>query len=117
VLTPTEGTNIGRVRYEDFDSAEIVKGYSSYFLMSKRPAFAHEHEVRATISLPEPGKGVEVSCDLNRLISRVYVAPGAPAIFTEVVSQLCSGIIHGQQFSVVKSSLNDSPDYDIMMPA
>jgi len=113
VLTPTSGINIDRVRYEDFDPGQIIKGYSSYFLMLKRPSFAHEREVRATILLPEEGKGLEVPCDLQKLIVRVHVAPGAPAMFVGAVTELCSGVVHGQKFEVLPSKLLDPPDYDI----
>jgi hypothetical protein len=73
------------VRYEDFDPGQIVKGFSSYFLMLKRPSFAHEREVRATILLPEEEKSSEVPCDMEKPIVRVHVAPGAPAMFLGAV--------------------------------
>jgi hypothetical protein len=116
VLAPTSGINIDRVRYENFDSAEIVKGFSSCFLMLKRPSFAHEQEVRATIHLTEQGKGVEVPCNLGRLIVRVHVAPSAPSIFYKAVEELCCGSVHNQRFQVSPSRLLDPPDYDLASP-
>jgi hypothetical protein len=50
---------------------------------------------------------------MEKLIVRVHVAPGAPAMFLGAVTGLCSGVIHGQKFEVLPSKLLDPPDYDI----
>jgi hypothetical protein len=113
VLTPHPGININRVFYEDFDTAPIVKGRQSYFLLYKRLSFEHEREVRATVLLQTPGEGLEIGCDLARLIISVYISPTADAVFRQAVEQLCSGVIRGQKFDVKPSSLLDPPGYDL----
>jgi hypothetical protein len=113
VLAPHPGININRVFYEDFDTAPIVQGRQAHFLLYKRLSFEHEREVRATLMLHKPGNGVEVPCNLSRLIARIYVSPFADAVFRQVVEELCSGAVHGETFDLVPSRLLDPPDYDL----
>ncbi len=52
--------HIDRVRYMDFDKDPIEKGHKHYGLFLKRKSFEHEKELRATVRLPEEGRGVSV---------------------------------------------------------
>ena len=68
---------IDDVRYGDFDKDPIEKGHRHYGLFQKRKAFEHERELRATIllSVKDYGNGQLVPCDLDILITRIYVSP------------------------------------------
>jgi hypothetical protein len=68
-LGSLQGLQIDRVRYMDFDRDPIEKGHRHYGLFIKRKSFEHEKELRATILLPEEGKGVLVRCDLEVLVT------------------------------------------------
>ena len=113
VLLPYSGVNINRVQYEDFDTAQIEKGRTAYFLLSKRPSFEYEHEVRATCKLDTPDKGIELKCDLTKLIVRVYVSPSASPVFLQSIQELCSGLVHGLRLEVVPSQVFAEPTYDL----
>ncbi len=105
------GIKIQQVLYRDFDTAQAAEGAGS-FEMYKRRSFEHEQEIRAFLHLPCSG-GMEVPCDLSKLILRVHVSPSAPAIFYTAVQQLCSGLVHAQRFEVSRSRLYEPPDYDV----
>src|ERR1700728_2712741 len=57
------------------DDAPIEKGHQHNLLFIKRKSFEHEKEVRATLLLPEAGKGIPIPCDLDVLVTRVHVSP------------------------------------------
>lgn len=105
------GIGIQQVLYRDFDIAQD-ESHSSYHQMYKRRSFEHEREIRAFFHLPCSG-GIDVPCDLSKLILRVHVSPSAPAIFYSAVQKLCSGTVHSQGFEVVRSRLYEPPDYDV----
>lgn len=105
------GIEIQQVLYRDFDTAQAAERSGS-FQMYKRRSFEHEQEIRAFFHLPCSG-GIEVPCDLSKLIIRVHVSPSAPAIFYSAVQQLCSGLVHAQTFEVSRSRLYEPPDYDV----
>jgi hypothetical protein len=67
-LGDREDLIIDSVRYMDFDQDPIEKGQRHYGLFIKRKSFEYEKELRATVRLPEEGRGVSVSCDLDVLI-------------------------------------------------
>jgi hypothetical protein len=68
-LRDTEGLIVESVRYMDFDTDPIEKGHRHYGLFIKRKSFEYEKELRATVRLPEEGRGVSLSCDLERFPS------------------------------------------------
>jgi len=103
---------IDSVRYMDFDRDPIEKGHKHDGLFVKRKSFEHEKEVRATILLPQEGKGILVSCDVDTLISCVHVSPFAPTYLKEAVEFICgSGKLHMLQKPVIRSKLLDAPNY------
>lgn len=104
---------IDSVRYMDFDNDPIEKGHDHYKLFLKRKSFEHEREVRATISLPQQGKGILVKCDIDILISSIHLAPFAPAYLMDAVESVCRGKLNTLQKPVVKSKLFDIPDYGL----
>jgi hypothetical protein len=106
-----DGIVIDRVRYMDFDADEIDKGHRHYGLFLKRKSFAHEQELRATILLPKPGSGTQVSCDLDRLIAKIHVFPKAPAYYAEAVKYALDQANPAISAPVVTSRLLDPPDY------
>lgn len=117
------GVEFGFVRYIDhWKDAELVKGplilTDPFFL--KRKSFEHEHEFRALVfDLPIhngtidwecsafPGGGVAVPIDLEMLVEAIYVAPGAPPWFRQVVESAVERL--GARFRVVQSRLDEDP--------
>lgn len=108
-----EGVQIDAVRYVDFDQAQIEKGHRHYTLFMKKKCFEHEKELRATILLPQEGKGIPVSCDLDVLISRVHVSPFVESYMRDTVEALCKGNAHVLRKPVLQSQLQSEPDYGI----
>ena len=106
-----DGINVDQVRYMNFDSDEIEKGHRHYGLFLKRKSFAHEQELRATILLPKPGSGTQVSCDLDRLITKIHVFPKAPAYYADAVKYAVAQASPPITAPVVISKLLDAPDY------
>jgi len=106
-----EGIIVDRVRYMDFETDEIEKGHSNYGLFLKRRSFAHEQELRATILLPEAGRGTQVSCDLNGLIAKIHIFPKAPAYYADAVRYVVEQAQPALTAPVVNSRLLDAPDY------
>jgi hypothetical protein len=101
---------VDRVLYADFDHDAIVKGRRHNHLFIKRKSFEHEKEVRATILLPEQGKGVAIACDLDVLVTRVHVSPLAEKYVRDVVDALCIGNPRALNRPVLHSSLYCPPD-------
>lgn len=105
-----EGLLIDRVRYMDFDRDPIEKGYKHYKLFIKRKSFECEREVRATILLPEEGKGVPIRCDLSVLITCVHVSPLVEVFVKDAIEALCAGKIASLDKPVRLSPLYLAPD-------
>jgi len=115
---------IGRVKYLDYSKDEMPFGFSgartgqekqTYFFppfFSKRNSFAHEMEVRAVTFQPNPVQAVEVGItvqvDLEVLIERVYVAPGAPDWFVRTARSVIKKFLP-EQVEVFASRLDDPP--------
>jgi len=100
------------VRYLDFENDPIDKGHQHYGLFLKRKSFEHERELRATLLLKTPGKGMLASCDLDTLITKIHVSPFAPSYFKEVVDTVCSGGTRSLGKLVLQSRLFDKPGED-----
>ena len=58
-------------------------------LFLKRKSFKYEQELRATVLLPEEGKGVSIKCNLNTLITQIHVSPFMQPYFKNVVEAIC----------------------------
>jgi hypothetical protein len=112
-LGDREGVIIDRVRYADFDHDPIEKGHKHYGLFLKRKCFEFEKEVRATVLLPVPGKGVPVGCDLDILITCIHLSPLAEEFVKDAVEALCAGNIVGLRKPVRQSLLYREPSYGI----
>jgi hypothetical protein len=104
---------IDRVRYMDFDRDPIEKGHRHYGLFIKRRCFEHEKEVRATILLPEGGKGISIGCDLDVLVTAVHVSPLVEGFVRDAIEALCIGDTHHLNKPVRQSPLYSDPDYQI----
>jgi hypothetical protein len=112
-LRNTKDVIIDSVRYADFDNDPIEKGHKHYGLFMKRKSFEHEKELRATILLPQAGRGILVPCDIDTLISQIHLSPSAPVYLKDAVESICSGKLRMLQKSVIQSKLFDAPDYGI----
>jgi hypothetical protein len=106
---------IDDVRYVDFDNDPIDKGHKHYGLFQKRKEFEHERELRATILLSSKdyGNGQLVPCDLNILITKIYVSPLLEDYVKDDIDKLCSGKIKKVNKPVTRSPLLNEPDYGI----
>ena len=110
---------LGVVKYIDYDTEWIDAGNSLTPFVHKRKSFEHEREVRALVARwpgPEHGMdldkgtiahGVKIRVDIEKVVERVYVAPGAPEWFAELVSAVVNR--YGYGFQVVQSKLNEQP--------
>jgi len=109
-------TRLGLVRYVNYKKAWIPEDRPLHRFMHKRLSFQHEHELRALIDiriteLPSIGhevyNGLKVPIDLNRLISKIYVAPKSASWFLELIERLCKR--YGLNQIPIRSSLYDDP--------
>lgn len=109
--------NIDRVRYMDFENDPIEKGHRHYRLFIKRKSFEHEKEIRATILLPNEGKGTALNCDLDILITAVHVSPTADAFVRDTIEALCIGDNKPINKPILQSRMFSVPDYGIDIKA
>jgi hypothetical protein len=108
---------IGMVRYIDYETAYINLGNAFNYVMHKRKSFEHEREVRAVIWTPMlktqlervKDRGLVVPISMNALIQRIYINPNADPILVEVVNGLKQ--TYKLDCEIVKSGVNDPPDY------
>jgi hypothetical protein len=121
-LRNSEPVYIGVVKYIDFEH-QVIEGDSVLApYIYKRNVFQHEKELRAIIvRSPPPSpkgldfsvktieKGILVPVDLNILIEKVYVVPGSPRNFTDIVKSLIKS--RGFNFQTVSSSILNNPKY------
>ncbi len=118
-LTDDAKIFLGKVRYIDYDTESIDPGNVLSPFVHKRKSFEHEQEIRALLSKWPTGEsgidftqetiehGLQVKVDIETLIERIYVAPSAPAWFTDLVKAVV--IRYGYSFEVVHSKLNENP--------
>jgi hypothetical protein len=97
----------------DFDHDPTEKGHKHYGLFIKRKCFEHEKEVRATILLPEAGRGISIACDLDVLVTAVHVSPLVEGFARDAIEALCMGNTHRLNKPVHQSSLFSDPDNQI----
>ena len=100
---------LDKVRYEDFDTAQIETGHIHYSGFIKRKAFEYEKEYRASVLLDEKdyGKGCFVKTDLNLLIEKIHISPLIPKYFFDSVKYICQGKLSFLQDRIIQSNLYD----------
>ena len=120
-----EKVHIGKVCYIDYATEVIPEGNTLFAFTHKRKSFEHERELRAVISdLPvkeSPSEGTPIDYDrpavsgvwkeleLKDLLETVYVSPGAPGWFAELVRSVMDR--YGLDVRLTQSSLDDDPVY------
>lgn len=121
-LTDYESLFFTRVRYLDYDRESFEGHRAQYDMLTaffhKFRSFEHEREVRVVLPGPLLSDtklkttlvGVYLPADLHRLIETVYVAPGAPPWFENVVRAVMTkwGMA---SIPVVRSDLSRDPVY------
>jgi len=108
---------MGLVRYIDYENDVIPDGNILSPFIHKRRSFEHEREVRILIAKWPIGDngidteletidfGIRVRTDLRSLIENVYVAPGSPSWFVDLVRAVI--IKYGYKFEVIHSKMDD----------
>lgn len=117
-----EDVYIGHITYIDHEKEKIPLGNTLYPLVTKRKSFQHEREVRAVIwrglagtnqlcdtKAPNPwgNHGELVPVDMNLLIKTVYLAPGSPEWFVDIVQDVISR--YGLKKPVKSSKIDEDP--------
>jgi hypothetical protein len=116
-----ENVFVGVVNYIDYETQWLPEDNIFWPFVHKRKSFEHERELRALIleypkndkgeivriSNTESGKLVPISPE--ELIENVYVAPGAPPWFVELVRKITSQFRYN--FEVKQSILSKAPVY------
>ncbi len=110
-LTYHNKIHIDKVRYEDFDTAQIEKGHKYYSGFIKGKAFLYENELRAVAVLDEEnyGKGCSISSDLELLICKIYISPLMPEYFYEAVRYVSSIALKNADEKIIRSKLLNKP--------
>jgi len=112
---------IGRVSYIDYEKAKLNEGNIFTPFIHKRKSFEHEKEIRAVIvkfpadkeedsldfSRVTIGDGLGIDVNLKILIQAIYVAPGTPKWFMELISSVTS--VYGYNFKIIQSKMDDGP--------
>ena len=122
---PSQHVSIGLVTYVDYERFHIDLNNELLPLFYKRKEFEYERELRAIVGLrrrdgrggyhwirsPLDG-GVHVGVDLEKLIHRVVLSPGASCDSEARVANAMkgAGIRAGR---VTRSRLEDNPEYDL----
>lgn len=111
---------VGCVKYIDYDREWFSMDNIFNPFVYKRKSFEHERELRvvAPVLVPaEPGgtafskpsmeHGINIKVNLHSLVDNVYVAPGTPSWFKDLVASAIER--YGFSFSVHQSKLSDKP--------
>jgi hypothetical protein len=109
-------TFAGRVRYLNYQSDPVPFSHKLGVFFCKRKSFQHEQEVRVVVERPADADqqlpGVPLRVDLDALIKRVVVAPGAGDWYVDVVRSLLQRYGYSQLAQMVrKSELDKDPIY------
>lgn len=113
-----ENIIISEVSYVDYDDFYIPEDNIYYPFFHKRKSFSHENEIRAIFSkfndekengLPKETKGIYVPINTKQLIKRVYLSPGAPGWFLELLDSVLKK--YEFKFKVLQSDLDRDPVY------
>lgn len=88
---------LGQVNYIDYEN-DVIRDNNMYGpFVYKRKSFEHEREIRAVVKIPwvttdikiteqEPvGHGIQIEINIKMLIEKIYIAPGTPKWFTDLV--------------------------------
>jgi hypothetical protein len=105
---------IDAVRY-DFEDSTIEKGHKHYFLLQKRKCFEHEKELRATIVLAHESHGMQVPCDLDVLVTRIWMSPLLENYAKDAIETLCLGTVRPLLKPVMQSQILTRPDYGVQI--
>lgn len=114
--TVPDYTNIGTVKYIDYEKEWIPEDGIYHPFLYKRKSFAHEKEIRALIyskdkkvltPLKRDENGISIKLDLNMLIDRIYVSPQAPEWFYDLVADVT--LKYNLKKKVEKSALDSVP--------
>jgi hypothetical protein len=102
-IDQVESLTIGKVKYLDLRTE--FAGINEAYLI-KRKFFEHEQEVRLIKrDYSQSGSyGVKASCNVEKLIQKVYVSPYAPPWFFDVVRDVNKA--YGLSVDVISSELN-----------
>jgi len=109
---------IGEVKYIDYD---ILKPKNRFFntdrpntlevFFLKRKEFKQEQELRAVINQAfvkhKSEIGINVKCDLNRLITKIVLSPTSNEVLLINVEKIIRRF--GYQFEIIKSELSKDP--------
>lgn len=107
---------LGLVNYIDYERDIIPESNILSPFVHKRKSFEHEREVRALImkwpitenglnwDLETMAGGVGIKVELRALIEKVYVAPGTPTWFADLVHTVIGK--YGFQFDIVHSNMD-----------
>ncbi len=108
-----EFVSIATVSYMDYARDAFDEEHELTSLLHKRKSFEHERELRALIQKRGGSgdnlRGINISVDMHGLVENIYVVPGAPGWFVEVVRSVMRQ--YGQTFPLVQSSLDGDPVY------
>lgn len=110
---PSRGYNIqiGMVNYIDYDRDIIPFGNAFHALFCKKRNFVHEQELRAAFLKPsitnDIPPGLNISCNLNTLIDKIFVSPDSPDWFKELVSSILEK--YSLDIEVKRSNLDEDP--------
>jgi hypothetical protein len=116
-----ENVYIGLVQYIDYETDWLPEGNSFFPFMHKRKSFAHEKEVRIVhqelplfekkidVGKLNDLKGISVTCDLNLLIEKAYVAPTSPEWYFNLVQEVLKKYKIDKE--VYSSKLDQQPVY------
>ncbi len=108
---------IGKVNYIDYEYDKFYYPFKDTYVafLHKRRAFEHEREYRAILSLDpnfvwddeENPYGKYIPIDVDLMIEKVFVSPGTPGWYTELIVSMCEK--YGLQKEVVPSGLTKKP--------
>jgi len=120
-LIDRETVYLGKVIYLDYDTDSIDERNLLGPFVHKRRSFAHEQEIRALVTKwpifntsidfkqNTIEHGLKIKVDLETLVEKVFVAPGAPVWFADLIKSII--VQYGFSFEVVHSKLNENPVY------
>jgi hypothetical protein len=107
---------LGMVKYIDYNRQYISVADGFTYIVHKRKSFGHERELRAVMWRPISensavieDRGMIVPIAATELIDNIFINPNADPILEEVVNGLAA--THNISAPVLKSNVNDGPDY------
>jgi hypothetical protein len=105
--------HIGMMNYIDYTKDMIPDGNAFHALFCKRRSFEHEHELRAVFLKPsvtnDSPSGLDISCELNILIDKIFVSPESPNWYRQLVNSILQK--YGLDREAKRSKLDEDPFY------